>query len=499
MTKPDHAQFAAVDLGSNSFHMIVSRIENGQLRTIDKIREQVQLGLGMGDDKLISEDAWARGLDCLANFGQRLRGIPTANCRVVGTNTLRRALNGKAFTSEAQLLLGHDIEIISGREEARLIYEGVLHDASVLNLPRLVIDIGGGSTELIVGDGIDPSIMESISVGCVSMGQRHFSKGKITARAMRRTADTALMEIHPILHKYTRAQWSQVVGCSGTIKAIKQATHQLGYSTGDGFSAEALEKLSAYMQEIGQIDKLHFDGLPERRLTVLPSGLAVLQALFKALGIEHMVVSETALREGVIYDLIGTQHHADVQKRTIQRLEKQYNIDTKQSARVQRTAEVLQSKAKNPTPLDPASQKQMQFAIHLHELGWAVAHSHYHKHGRYLLANSDMRGFSHTEQQLLANLVRYHRRKLPQPLDQTFSTAQQQALLLLRLSIIINRDRQDRPDPPIDLIFEEQRTVLLAEPAWLENNPLTTAELQAECYDWGKAQRTVLLNPVSEA
>ena len=498
MNTPDSTQFAAVDLGSNSFHMVVAKVEDGQLRVIDKLREQVQLGLGMGDDKMISEDAWQRGLSCLATFGQRLRGVPRSNCRIVGTNTLRRALNGQDFVDEANQLLGHEIEIISGREEARLIYGGVLQDASEPNRSRLVIDIGGGSTELIVGDGYVPTVIESINVGCVSMSQRHFKNGRISSSTMRRTANNTLMEIHPVLHKYTQSTWQEVVGCSGTIKTINAVTHQLGFSDGDGFSAEALDKLAAHMQNIGQSDKLNYEGLPERRLAVLPGGVAVLQALFKALSIEHMLVSETALREGVIYDLHGSKHHANVQLSTMQRLSNQYNIDTAQAARVQNTAELLWKEAERDHSLAGIDLKQLQFAAQLFELGWAVAHSQYHKHGHYLLANSDMRGFGRTEQKLLADLVRYHRRKLPLPIEASFSAIQQKSLLLLRLAVIINRDRINRPAPPLKLAFAENHVQIVADPDWLERNPLTTAELQSECHEWVRAGLDMTLNGQKE-
>ncbi len=495
MQKNDSTQFAAVDLGSNSFHMVVAKLENGQLKVMDRLREQVQLGLGMSDDKLITDDAWARGLSCLATFGQRLRGIPTSNCRVVGTNTLRRAVNGDAFVKEANKVLGHEIEIISGREEARLIYEGVLQNASDPNLPRLVIDIGGGSTELIVGDGLYPTVIESINVGCVSMSQRHFGKGRINASTMRRAANNTLMEFHPVMHKYTQSHWEEVVGCSGTIKAINQVSQHLGYSSGDGFSAQALEQLSAHMQQIGQIDELGFPDLPSRRLQVLPGGVAVLQALFKSLGIAHMQVSDTALREGVIYDLHGSRHHANVQEHTMRQLVKQFNVDAEHADRVQHTADRLQSRAIHQKPLSPIDMQQMKFAAQVFELGWVVAHSQYHKHGHYLLSNSDMRGFGRTEQKLLANLVRYHRRKLPQQLEQLFNDGQQQVLLLLRLAVILNRDRLDEPDPPLDVIFETDRVVLVADDAWLKLNPLTTAELQAECQEWTRLDHLVALNP----
>lgn len=497
MHTPDVTQFAAVDLGSNSFHMVVAKVEDGQLRVIDKLRDQVQLGLGMGDDKMISEDAWQRGLECLANFGQRLRGIPRSNCRIVGTNTLRRAVNGEDFVREANQLLGHKIEIISGREEARLIYEGVLRDASEPNRSRLVIDIGGGSTELIVGDGFDPTVVESINVGCVSMSQRHFSKGRITSAAMRSTANNTLMELHPVLHKYKQAKWQEAVGCSGTIKTINEVTRQLGYSDGDGFSAEALDKLAAHMVKAGQNDKLGYEGLPDRRLAVLPGGVALLQALFKALNIEHMLVSETALREGVIYDLHGSKHHANVQQSTMSRLASKYDIDTEQAKRVQNTAESLWQQAKKSAAIEEIDLQQLQFAAQLFELGWIVAHSQYHKHGHYLLANSDMRGFSNTEQQLLAKLVRYHRRKLPTPLEQSFSPAQQQTLLLLRLAVIIHRDRINRPAPPLQLHFNDDSVAMIADSDWLESNPLTAAELKAESHEWKRVGMRVELNPDS--
>lgn len=491
---PNADQFAAVDLGSNSFHMVIAKVENGQLRVIDRLREQVQLGLGMGEDKKISDDARQRGLDCLATFGQRLRGIPPLNCRIVGTNTLRRAANGAAFVAEANALLGHDVEIISGREEARLIYEGVLHNAPEPNTARLVIDIGGGSTEIIVGNGFDPSVMESISAGCVSMSQQYFASSKITAGAMRKASSATLMEFHPVMHKYRQAPWTQAVGCSGTIKAINSVVHQLGFCKGDGFSAEALSKLASHMQKIGHIERLDYEGLPSRRLAVLPGGVAVLQALFKALKIEHMAVSETALREGVIYDLYGVQRHADVQQNTLLHLAKQYKIDTAQASRVQRTAGRLLNGSGLDERISAADKQLLRFACQLYETGWVVAHSQYHKHGHYLLAHSDMRGFSRTEQLELANLVRYHRRKLPQPLDKVFSEAQQSSLLLLRLAVIINRDRLDQVAAPVAVRFTSRGARIDVDSLWLEKNPLSAAEIKNECAEWAKADFRLRLN-----
>lgn len=493
MPNTDTSQYAAVDLGSNSFHMVVATMENGQLRVIDKLRDQVQLGLGLGEDKLISQEAWDRGLKSLANFGQRLRGVPTANCRVVGTNTLRRAVNGDAFVIEANKLLGHEVEIISGREEARLIYEGVLQDAREQDIARLVIDIGGGSTEIIVGEGRDPTVIESINVGCVSMTQRHFSDGRITSSAMRHTANSTLMEIHPILHKYTRAQWQQAVGCSGTIKAIAQLSRQMGFSEGDLISANSLDQLAEHMLRIGHIKKLQFKDLSERRVAVIPGGLALLKALFKVLDIEQMRVSGTALREGVIYDLHGVQHHSDVQKKTLANLSQQFNINRAQATRVQQTTEFLQQNSMPRRCIDEHDRQPLLFAARLHEIGWSIAHSQYHKHGHYVIANSDMRGFSYTEQQLLANLVRYHRRKLPCPVDNTFNQSQQRALLLLRLAVIINRDRQTQATPPLEINFETEETCLHASSQWLEQNPLTTAELKAEIREWRKAGQNLQL------
>jgi len=337
--------------------------------------------------------------------------------------------------------------------------------------------------------------MESISVGCVSMSQRHFPKGKITAGAFRSTSDNTLMELHPVLSRYTSAEWQEVVGCSGTIKAIGQTCRALGYSEGegDGFSAEALDKLAEHMCSAGDVDKLGYD-LAERRLSVLAGGVAVLQALFNALQIEYMHVSSTALREGVIYDLHGREHHADVQQSTLRRLSKQFSVDTAQATRVRRSAEYLQQKTADASPLSDASIEQMLFAAQLYELGWLIAHSQYHKHGHYLLANLDMRGFSNTEQQLLANLVRYHRRKLPLPLEKTFTASQQQCLLFLRLAVIINRDRTDRPAPPIDISLSDDGIELIADPAWLEQNPLTATELQTECQEWARAGLNMTLN-----
>ncbi len=474
---------AAIDLGSNSFHMIVARVQNGNLQIIDKLREMVRLGEGLtpkkGLDPLVAE----RALACLERFGQRLGATPSANVRAVGTNTMRQIKTSDAFQTEAERALGHPIEVIAGREEARLVYLGVAHGLAAGDEHRLVVDIGGGSTEVIIGQGFTPQQRESLHMGCVSMSRGFFQNGVISAKAMQKAEMTCALELHPISEQFKQG-WSRAVGSSGTIKAIRTVVIEAGWSEA-GITRESLDKLSDHLIKAGSLDKLTLKGLADERKPVFPGGVAVLRAVFKNLDIEQMQVSDEALREGLIYDMIGRISHEDTRERTIQFLADSYNLDQEQAQRVNITAQAIFNQVIKAWKLtDPRYSAMLSWAARIHEVGLAVSHSQFHKHGAYLIENADLSGFSRQEQRGLAALIRGHRRKFPSsvfeslPSDLVLCT--KQLCVLLRLAVLLHRSRSAVATPHALLSAEGNQLNLEFPEDWLNNHPLTQAELEQE-------------------
>ncbi len=485
---------AAVDLGSNSFHLIVARPRDGDLQTLDRLREMVRLASGLDEKNRLSDEARERALACLARFGQRLRTLPPGSVRIVGTNTLRKARGSDEFIAEAEALLGHPIEVIAGREEARLIYLGVSHSLAEANGRHLVVDIGGGSTELITGERFEPDEMESLYMGCVSYSRRFFDGGVVTAEAWARARTAALLELRGVRSLYRRG-WQDAVGASGTIKAVGAIANAMGWCE-QGISREALDKLGAALVEAGHVDKLTLEGLKSERLPVLAGGTAVLSAIFEALEIEQMQVSDWALREGLIYDLMGRISHEDVRERTIGALMARFDVDTEQAELVETTAlQMYRAVAKKWSLADEAAAEDLGWAARLHELGLAVAHGGHHKHGAYLLENADLAGFSRNEQQLLALLVRGHRRKLPMTELKALGKGQRERslrlMLLLRLAVLLRRGRGGLPLPKFSVKANDESLELNFADGWLEGRPLNLADLEREASYW-KAAKMVL-------
>lgn len=478
------AQFlAAIDLGSNSFHMIIAELIDGELRMKDRLREMVRLAGGLDEEGNLDEASRQRALDCLQRFGQRLAGFPPGSVRAVGTNTLRKA-RSKGFLKEAQQALGHPIEIIAGVEEARLIYLGVAHGLPHSDDIRLVADIGGGSTEVILGRHFETLEKESLYMGCVSFSRRFFPEGKVTAKRMKKALIAARLEVQAIERDYRDIGWGQAVGASGTIKAVRDVVRANEWSD-EGITYESLQRLADALVLAGNIDALSLKGLKEERLPVFCGGVAVLLALFEGLRIERMYVSDQALREGLIYDMLGRLRHEDVRERTIGMLSDRYLVDSSQAARVEQTALEAFTQVADKWLLQSESDSQLlHWAARLHEVGLAIAHSQYHKHGGYLLANSDLPGFTRREQQQLALLVRAHRRKLPLAefslqgeveAERSLSLA-----ILLRLAVLLHRSHSDEPLPPIKFSASEGGLTLRFPEGWLEAHPLTLADLEQE-------------------
>ncbi len=469
--------------------MIVAEVQDKRLKLVDKLRENVRLAAGLRDDKTLSDEVIARAIVCLERFGQRLRDISSENVRIVGTNTLRKARNSDVFIQQAEKALGHGIDIITGHEEARLIYLGVSHSLEDNGDRRLVVDIGGGSTELILGQHFKPQYMESLHMGCVAMSQRYFGDGMIVERRLEAAEIAALQELESINY-YRRISWDSAVGASGTILAVRDVVQANGWSN-DGITADSLRKLRREIIAAREVDKLQLAGLQPERAPVFPGGFAVLSGVFRSLNIEHMRVSDGALREGALYDLLGRIHHGDVREQTVNDLASRYNVNQEQSRRVCTTAVFLLEQTRDKWQLDNAEYKQaLTWAANLHQIGMAISHSQYHKHGGYLLRNLDMPGFARSEQRLLAAIVRGHRRKFPlaefKELPKQLSNVGKRLCILLRLSVVLHRSHSEMELSGVTVEVNDRSMTLTFADDWLQNQPLTRADLEQEA-DYLKA------------
>lgn len=473
-------QLGALDLGSNSFHLLIANENQGRVRILDKHKEMVRLAEGLNGRGKLNSAVIKRALDCLERFAQRLRPLQPQNVRIVGTNTLRQAQDSGKFIRQAEAILGFPIDIISGHEEARLIYVGVCHALGDDHLTRLVIDIGGGSTELIRGRHFTPESLESLHMGCVSMSQRYFADGKITKERMNKATNGALLELEPIARKFIKLGWESCIGASGTINAVASVLAGIGDS--EEITKSGLEDLRARMIDAGNMDNLALSGLADERRSVFPGGVAILLALFKALDIDTVSASQCALREGLIYDLLGRKHSEDARDQTVNGFTNRYNIDQAQARQVRDTAMGLLSQVAVDWKLTEAEHKHLLgWAANLHEIGMDISHSGYHKHGGYLLENSDMPGFSRTNQHQLAMLVRSHRRKLaPAEITADSDLALLRMIVLLRLAAVFHRSRSHNPWPHIQAKADKKKLILSVPQQWLDEHPLTALDLANE-------------------
>lgn len=476
--------YAAVDLGSNSFHMVVANLVDGRALIVDRIKEMVRLAGGLDENRRITDSAGDVALQCLEKFGQRIQSIPAANIRAVGTNTLRQARNGVEFLSKANIALGHNIEIISGREEARLIYIGVANTIFNDTDNRLVVDIGGGSTEFIIGKGFDSALTESLFMGCVSISKRFFNDGEITAKKMRKARIAALQELESIQGIYRHYGWDKAIGTSGTIRAIRDVGIGEGWSDSD-ITPDSLSEIKKALISIGKFDDINFNNLSANRLPVFVGGVVVLSAVFEALQIDAMEYSDGALREGLLYDQIGRQHDIDTRDKTVNRLMERYSVDKDHAVRVEKITKHVFKSVKSEWQLDKHDDlKMIRWAARLHGAGLAIAHNQYHKHGAYLLSNSDMPGFSRQEQTLLSVLVRLHRRKISldifEQVTEDVKCKLIKLVIILRLAIVLNRSRNTIKTPEIKVKIKDKEIELQFQEEWLKEHPLTEADLETE-------------------
>ena len=482
--KPDNAILAAIDLGSNSFHLIVARVEHGEMRPIETLSEKVQLGAGLRNNRL-NDRAIQRGLDCLSRFRQVLDSVSPYRIRVVGTNALRQADNRQDFTRPARELLGVPVEVIYGIEEARLVYLGVAHTLADDGQSRLVVDIGGGSTEFIIGQRFEPRNLDSLQLGCVSSTRRHFKKGRISPKRYRRAYDAARLEVSHIRHHYQAQEgaWTDCVGSSGTLQAIETILVNSGWSD-NGITRQGLTRLEETLLSFKRIDDIHIEGLTETRRSVILAGVAITAALFDELHIERMRSSPGALREGVIYDLLGRLSHEDVRERTINALMQRYNAEPDTADIVERRAQVLFEVTHRQWKLDKSDWALLRWAARTHEIGMAIAHKHFNKHGAYLLRNADLPGFSLGEQEILAQLVLCHTRKLSVDDIESAGDADNDRLLylitLLRLANLFKYVEQPEFLPEFSVEASPGALSLRFPDDWLEQHPLTARELKEE-------------------
>lgn len=475
---------AAVDLGSNSFRLQVARVEDYQIYPLDSLKETVRLGAGLTANKYLDDESQVRALACLRRFGERLRGLPADAVRVVGTNTLRIAKNSAAFLDKAEQVLGFPVEVIAGREEARLIYLGVSHSLPVSENRRLVVDIGGGSTECIIGVGYDPLNMESLYMGCVSYSKRFFPEGRVSKDAMQHAELAARMEVQAIKANYAAGHWQEVIGSSGTARALAELLEQNGWSA-SGITVEGLAQLRNAMIKAGDCKKLELQGMKADRIPVLPGGFAIMSAVFKELGIQRMSIADTALREGVLYDLIGRFHYQDMRDVTVNQFMRRYHVDAAQAKRVEELALLLLDQIAPAIEKDANVLRQkLQWVARMHEIGISIAHSGYHRHSAYILENADMPGFSKKEQVHLGLLVRAQRGSLVKITSLAEQRELWPAVLSLRLAVLFYRSRNDAVLPPIQLKWRGHDYRIRLDSKWLGQNLLTENALLAEAKEW---------------
>jgi len=481
------SMIAAIDLGSNSFHMVLAKADHGEIRILERLGEKVQLAAGIDEQRLLSEEAMQRGLDCLRRFAQLIIGLPEGAVRIVGTNALREAHNRGEFIRRAEAILGHPVEVISGREEARLIYLGVSHSSADTPGKRLVVDIGGGSTEFIIGQRFEPLLRESLQMGCVSFSQRYFRDGKITPARYAQAYTAARLELMGIEHALQRLGWQEALGASGTIRAIGLVLKEAGQGNGT-ITPAGLSWLKRKVLKLGEVDKLDLPGIKPDRRSIFPAGLAIMEAISDALALQGMSHCEGALREGVLYDLLGRHQHEDVRERTLSALQERYHVDLEQAARVEEKALSAFDQVARYWALDDEWRDLLIWGARVHEIGLDIAHYHYHKHGAYLIEHSDLAGFSRLDQQMLALLVRGHRRNIPRDKLNDFA-AQGQSLLhlcvLLRFAILFHHIRGGQEMPKVSLQAGSQSLDVRFPTGWLEANPLTQADFAQEA-EWLK-------------
>jgi exopolyphosphatase/guanosine-5'-triphosphate,3'-diphosphate pyrophosphatase len=488
---------AAIDLGSNSFRLQVGRIVDDQIYPLDGLKEPVRLAAGLSPEKWLDMAAQQRGVAALQRFNERLHDFKPDGVRAVATNTLRVAKNAPEFLIRAEAALGFPIEIIAGREEARLIYVGVAHTLPNPHRQQLVVDIGGGSTEFIIGKSFESIRLESLYMGCVGYSLRYFPDGRIDKRGMKDAELAARRELQTIVQAYRESGWEEAVGSSGSAKALVEVLEQNGLSR-RGITHDGLERLKAILLRAGNIENVNLAGLKGDRLPVFLGGFAIMSAVFKEFELEQMVFSDGALRLGVLYDLLGRYHHHDLRDATVNAFMRRYGVDMRQAEQVADTAcHLLTQLAPETAVADNDDRRFLRWAAMLHEIGISVAHSGYHKHSAYILANADMPGFSRMDQARLARLVLAHRGKLERVAAIDPGSSDWLLIACLRLAVVVHRARDARGIPPITMAREGRGFSVNTTAGWLQKLPLTAAALDEEQRQWMGVGRGLYVRAMS--
>ena len=487
-------QLAAVDLGSNSFRLQMGRAQGRHIEMQGYWKETVRLAAGVDPDQRISRKTIDAACECLARMNERLRGLPAEQVRAVGTQTLREAPNADEFLLEAQHALGYPIDVISGREEARLTFEGCMHSAPPSKEPRLVVDIGGASTELIVGRGFEAGAAESFKVGCVNTTLRFFRDGVLDRAAFRRAQVAAAAEIEEAVSVFSRANWHEAFGASGTVGAAAELIRQVEWGDGSAITAGMLLNLRQFLIEYGEVRRLKLPGIKPERAQVLAGGIAVLIAVFETLGISEMIPARGGLRLGLLYDLLGRRERHDLRDATVARLQKRFDVDRTQAQQVARIARQLHD------ALDPQAGeeevKRLAWAAALHEVGFAISHNDHHKHGAYLFGHADLAGFSTTDQRRIATLILAQRGNLRKVADALADPARVAKVLALRLAVILCHARRPMQLPRWTLRAGRGSFELRLDSEWLARHPLTQFLLDEESGQWDKVGMRLAVRPL---
>ncbi|APW40726.1 exopolyphosphatase [Rhodoferax koreense] len=492
---------AALDLGSNSFRLEIGRLDHGHIQRTEYLKETVRQGNGLDEARNLTPEAMQRGWDCLARFGERLAGFERRQVRAVATQTLREARNRDEFLSRANTVLGFPIDVIPGREEARLIYQGVARLLPQSDERRLVLDIGGRSTEMILGEGFEARTMESFRVGSVAWSMKYFPNGQFTQDAFRIAEIAAKAVLDEAVNAYRRETWDVAYGASGTVGAVADILGAAGWTPGL-IDRRGLDWLSEQLLKAQTVDRLRFEGMKDDRKLVIGGGISVLRAVFDLLGIDRMHAANGALRHGVLYDLVDRQQdRTDLRSASVERLAINFGADAEQVRRVGDLASRLFAQMQKFAGVPPEeiarAQRKLHWAAQLHEIGCHISHSDYHKHGAYIIDHADAPGFALSELHRLSQLVLGHRGKL-RKLEVDLGDADFiQQLLALRLAVILCHARRD-PD-----VQGVQLTRSAAHPAnfllqcrngWADAYPQSAHLLREEVLAWQKTPWSLVLN-----
>ncbi|MGI2174284.1 exopolyphosphatase [Shewanella ulleungensis] len=483
--------FVAIDMGSNSFHLVIAREQHGSIQILHKEKRQVQLAKGLRANGSLDDDAIERGLACLTEFNQRFSDLEQTRVRLVATHTLRVATNCHQFIKAALDIIPYPIEIVSGHEEARLIYNGIMH-SQTLTEQNLVIDIGGGSTEVIVGKATSTSHLASLKCGCVSYQQRFFYDGALTKDNFKAAQSAADKQFSQLSNAYFKSSWQLVLGSSGTVKAIAEALQCLTGSQ-QGLNLNNLKTLKHYLMGVGHIDNIKLDNLDPKRISLLAPGLSILISFFKRLSINEMQVAQGALREGVLYELSQIEQFKGVKQRTVSSLAQLYHIDPIQAANVTASIDHLFSQVATKWHISEY-QWLLNDAAMLHEIGIQINSRAHQKHGGYIIQNSDLPGFNQLQQQLLALLVANQRKRINiaaiSELNDDEQTLLIRLLVIFRLAMVMNLGRISNSIEPINLTVDEQTVTLsLAGDQRLQNDLL--------CRDLAQEQKKLAMLGIS--